>query len=105
MEQPTREQAGRFWEWCGFTIEDRASTPGGRVVLSHCRYPSGHRGYIPVVSLNNLFKWAVPSLKDSCEEWWDVIVEWAKDITGNYEKDTLALFWEIRNAFNKEVKE
>jgi len=30
------------------------------------------------------------------EEWWDIIVEWAKGTTGDCEKDTLSLFWVIQ---------
>lgn len=75
MNEPTEEQIKRFWKHFGWQIE--ADIDGFK---------------LPEIDLNNIFKYAVPFLKESCEEWWDVIVEWAKDITGNYEKDTIALF-------------
>lgn len=92
MKQPTKEQLQWFWEQCGFKQKDKGWVfPDLRVTE---KFPCS----LPPIDLNSLFKYAVPTLKDICEDWWDVIVEWAKDITGNYEKDTLALFWAVFKA-------
>ena len=107
IQEPTQEQVKEFWKWCGFKLE-RIPHDTPFYVLNK---PDGEQYNIwigsyrgdkleveelyPSIDLNNLFRWAVPSLKDTCEEWWSVMVEWAKDITGNYQKDTLALFWAL----------
>ena len=43
--KPTDEQVRKFWEWCGFTFCD-----------------DGIAATMPLIDLNNLFKWAVPKL-------------------------------------------
>ena len=105
MNEPTEEQIKKFWEWCGFNLtcysHYLAWFINNKCLYSEVREYDNPIDKLPPIDLNNLFKWAVPTLKDTCEEWWSVIVEWAKDITGNYEKDTLALFW----AINKVIKE
>jgi hypothetical protein len=56
--QPTQEQIQKFWEWCGrFQSKDQKDTgwwiyPNGEIIHG-----------LPVIDLNNLFKYAVPKLK------------------------------------------
>ena len=107
MNEPTQEQIKRFWEHCGFEVildsyteapTDRWQIPSGGMINGRTWCFQNQVS----INLNNLFRYAVPLLKETCEEWWDVIVEWAKGITGNYKKDTLALFWAIYKVIEGE---
>lgn len=64
----SEERLKRFWEWCGFkaryiqhcTREQAGKHLGTRTFAGY-EYPSGeHRIKLPELTLNNLFKWAVP---------------------------------------------
>ena len=65
MSEPTEEQIKELWEWCGFKFfkpyENGAIDvldPTGSLYLSPTPLA------IPLVDLNNLFKWAVPNLQE-----------------------------------------
>ena len=54
MEQPTQEQIKEFWEWCGYIYGTNKGC---------WKHPDGNnRTYLPQITLNNLFKYAVPKL-------------------------------------------
>lgn len=105
--RPTTEQIRTFWEWAGFRIEDGPSAPAGKVIRSRCKYPNGHRGYIPVISLNNLFKWAMPKLINdigtmatymlACDAMYEAIekVNFSEKKAEYNGEPALALFWAI----------
>ncbi len=105
MNEPTSEEIKELWKRCGLVYKS-FSREASNSCEAACIDPPLTGWYsaegklvsfktVPNIDLNNLFKYAVPFLKDSNEEWLDVLVEWAKDITGNYGKDALALFWAI----------
>ena len=54
--KPTEEQVRRFWRWCGFSVDG--------VGIYHCPDGISEVRYSPKIDLNNLFKWAVPKLRD-----------------------------------------
>lgn len=101
MNEP-RKQIKEFWEGYGFERTEVASgfnTGGQRVGLCLAwRYPDGKiNQFEPDIDLNNLFKYAVPFLVDEIGllDVRKLLVEWARRLTGDYEKDTLALFWAL----------
>ncbi len=62
MTEPTQEQIKEFWEWCGFE-EVQYLDKRGKVCGTHWAHPlaiGGGSGSLPVLDLNNLFKYAVP---------------------------------------------
>jgi len=60
----TRERLGKFWGRCRFIVEDWL----GDGQTYHLRYPDGSlKNEYPELTLDNLFKYAVPLLGDSVE--------------------------------------
>jgi hypothetical protein len=57
----------KFWEWCGFHYEDY-NTPTmphqGGEWLSSQGHPADDTGELPELTLDNLFKYAVPKLRE-----------------------------------------
>ena len=59
-----------FWEWCGFKwIQKKEDMIFGPIpqyhwnLIAHWQYPDGHNHEeLPALTLDNLFKWAVPKL-------------------------------------------
>ncbi len=117
MNEPSEAQVKEFWEWCGFKKEAVNTFVNGKWTPTPSagyswRYPNGREEcYPPPIDLNNLFKYAVPKVKEHykalstpgyyCspmplfEDW---IYEWLF-----YGKDpALALFWACYKAL-KEV--
>lgn len=101
MEPPSKDEIREFWEWCGFRW-DGEDFPGKGFWLnpngfSYC-WPNEHLTsfeLLPHIAPNNLFKFAVPKLKTEFRNWKSVLHDWVDELTGNYEEDTLALFWTI----------
>ena len=106
LEQPTKEQIKEFWEWCGFTLRCPPEKDAyGRGIWN---YPEGTYGNLEL-DLNNLFKYAVPKLRDNYQYeliGWNegqhkAIINklqkgWAETYTTAIDKDpALALFWAI----------
>ena len=57
MNKPTEAQIKEFWEWCGLTKIKRGwKFPDGDALID-CGNPP--------IDLNNLFKYAVPKLKEN----------------------------------------
>ena len=55
---PTQKELTEFWEWCGFRSNAMKLSEGG------WNYPNGGWDIrLPVLDLNNLFKWAVPKVR------------------------------------------
>ncbi len=100
----TDQERTGFWEKCGLEILENSWVedhyePDGRWYDSNGHLFVGDFLFgIPAIDLNNLFQIAVPFLKEDNEEWWDILVEWAKGITGNYEKDTETLLRVLQEA-------
>ncbi|KKK62670.1 hypothetical protein LCGC14_3002040 [marine sediment metagenome] len=65
---PTKEQIKELWEWCGFKLVDNSD-----YLLAECPidYPLGF--HLPLIDLNNLFKYAVPRLQPDHE----VVLRWS----------------------------
>ena len=114
MAEPTQEQVKEFWEWCGFEYkhEEIVDASASKVFIT-TSYFNGVETQIPDIDLNNLFKWAVPKLKDieitksrhSPE--WNVAVSTGEPILGEFaqsdNKDpALALFWAIWEVIHNE---
>ena len=93
MTKLTKEQ--KFWEQCGFQQNKT------NIGYPYWDYPNGQvsTGLLPI-DLNNLFKY--PRDRMSVELWRKIIREWASTLTGNYNEDTLVLFWAIYKAFGGE---
>jgi len=79
MKEPTQEQVKELWEWCGFRLAD-----GSGYLLAECpiEYPLGF--HLPIIDLNNLFKYAVP--KDA-----DVQVSTGRGLAGEINRWVVAI--------------
>lgn len=113
--QPTDEQIKKFWEWCGFKWLKRSNLlveedwdikyPGQPITHYHS----------PDLTLNNLFKYAVPKIVDNVDndsieisflcpieqcDFWVVHIKNRQITLGRARGDTeaLALFWAIWEA-------
>ena len=111
---PTKEQIQEFWEKWGLVYKDYTPSEVSNSCEAMCidRPPSGwydQEGKLvsfktePKRDLNNLFKYAVPTLKKEFRNWKSVLHDWVDDLTGDYEKDALALFEILYKAFGGEV--
>lgn len=118
MNEPTQEQIKEFWEGCGLHIAEQTWVddhyePDGQWYDANGHLYTGDYLYgIPVLDLNNLFRYAVPKLIDryggilfvlpqSDFPSWDCkILNTPNDeATFGYGKDpALALFWSIRQV-------
>ena len=100
--KPTKEQEAEVWEWCGYIRNDNDGC---------WKHPDGNnRTYLPQVTLNNLFRYAVPKVG------YVILSNWNKkklptasvfDGEGNCfmssDKDpALALFWAIYKVIKGE---
>ena len=92
------EQTKRLMEWCGFRVKEHIleESPVDKVTVTCLTSPLGERlnGY-PPVTLDFLFEFAVPKLKVEYRNWKSVLHDWVDDMTGETEKDAIALFWLI----------
>ena len=91
MNEPTQEQIKEFWERYGF--ED---TEYGTLYPDdyNPNDPAGTRRLwdeFPPIDLNNLFKYPPRIMTPAL--WRNVLRRWVAKVTGDYKKDTLALFW------------
>ena len=91
MKEPTQKQEQEFWEGYGFKQETQVQLG---IQRSRWLYPDGTESEIPPpTDLNNLFKYAPRRM--TAILWRKIIREWASCLTGDYEEDTLALFWAL----------
>ena len=61
--------------------------------------PDGTHHYaLPDITLDNLFKWVVPMLPKEWRNWKSVLHDWVEGLTGDREKDTIALLDAIYEA-------
>ena len=112
MKRPTYEQIEEFWEWCGLELlkasdgNYRWFSLASEVNQSYdIVSPVDSETNLPIVDLNNLFKYAVPKLKVKGQP--IAIVEKFLQSIGHdlffSEDPALALFWAIRQV--KEVRD
>ena len=112
--EPTEEQERWVWEQCSHECVhawDKTLVEGIKpdcydCVCNKCGmkftfatgrfFAWGHEYDFPSIDLNNLFKY--PPCRMSTILWRKIIREWASTLTGDYKKDTLALFWAIYKA-------
>ena len=132
--KPTDEQVKKFWEWCGFKYKPLSDwwtkswnreqlawhRPDGWPAFDAC--PNTDVFQLPLVDLNNLFKYAVPKLQEmdlwvglgAEKQGWESWIFKGEPIEGNplqkyevkvtYKDPALALFWAIyKVAFPEEV--
>ena len=106
--KPTEEQIKRFWEWCGFIFDGITDYGKFKNYYEHevFYYPnssvSWQLHYLPKIDLNNLFKWAVPKLRDKDIAW--ELRNCVLKIRGEYQDFTMAklmwnekAFWKFTN--------
>ena len=69
-DEPTDAQKREFWEWCGFRYENHGydrSVDGEWFDPSGKYFKSGIKS-LPPIDTNNLFKFAVPKVKEHIEK-------------------------------------
>jgi len=98
-KEPTGEQIKELWEWCGFT-QNRIQIPAAGIDRPDGTWntPDGidiGMLWLPSINLNHLFKYAVPKLKREYPNWKVPLIDWLDKMKGDYEQDTLLLFWAI----------
>lgn len=112
MNEPTKEQAKKLWEWCGFTylpykgdaflgkIHDACWLDPGEKEM----HPDNWHFNLPLIDLNNLFKYAVPKLamyelnsytQDGYHFAWVSLQEDGGWQATDSKDPALALFWAI----------
>lgn len=123
-KQPADEQIKEFWEWCGFEYKETdrkyALLYNGEIIYFWWKSDYTACPNLPI-DLNNLFKYAVPKLRDLSEDnaLQDIEFHWQginiSDIVecnlifdeaqfdGEGKDPALALFWAIYELI-KEVK-
>jgi len=108
-KEPTQEQLKKFWEWCGFTFTPHLSSRGSTYKTTEImNFPDGtgyvvYKGESLELDLNNLFKYAVPKLRDwmmkqnIMSPYIYVVVKThnKKGVSVDYDTPALALFWAI----------
>jgi len=99
MEQPTREQLERIWKWCGM-VENEPTIYEGKTYRSYTMPDGRWQALYPSLDLNNLFRYAIPVLKKEYRNWKSILLDWLNNLTGDYEKDTLALFQAINEVLD-----
>ena len=96
-DKPTDSQIRELWEKCGFKYDTTKTK--GFVHDIGWRYPDGHVcggchiSYLPPIDLNNLSRYAIPKFIKEYHNWKSVLHDWVEGLTGDYEKDTLSLYW------------
>ncbi len=104
--QPTDEQAKEFWERCGFKQLEWAKSgwhyEQTKKVMNwtHPLYEFSSMEFLPRLDLNNLFKYAVPKIRDQMGatafiDFEHIIHKWAITIIWNNDDPALTLFWAI----------
>jgi len=112
--KPTEEEVKKFWKWCGLRYEQpywlNEDCPEGTCAF----YGEYYQELLRTITLDNLFKWAVPKVKyihgvgrairvklvsswgDTSEECGVEIVEMGKRLSLEFDENpALALFWAI----------
>ena len=101
MNEPTQGQLEEFYEGCGFYVQPDSRyegwqnlySPDGTHIITAkpirpCHYPK--------LDLNNLWKYAIPQLYKEYRNWCSLLYDWVDQCTGDYEKDTLLLFAQLK---------
>jgi len=95
MNKPTKEQTKEVWEWCGLSEEywdgewfwvepNEEGSFRYKNRTTHDELP---------IDLNNLWKYAIPQLCKEHRNWRSLLHDWVEELTGDYEKDALSLYW------------
>ena len=90
--QPLESEVKEFWEGYGFTRNKQNIGRGSEYLWN---YPDAQLGTLPSLDLNNLSRYAIPQLIKEYHNWKSVLHDWVDGLTGDYEKDTLSLYWKI----------
>ena len=103
-KQPTEEQLRELWEWCGFSFVWQEHTGEGYEIWGlepGKRYTNGRRHII--LDLNNLFRFAVPKLREDGYNAVDILLNWALKCTHKeYEgQEASLLFWAIWDVIHQ----
>jgi len=63
-DKPTQEELERFWNWCGFIVTPYEYWDGAdkHIYPNDYQYPNKHWGKQPLLTLDNLFKYAVSKI-------------------------------------------
>ena len=92
-DKPAYEKKREFWERCGL----KRGTCGWMYDPLSPSIP-----IFPPLDLNNLWRYAIPKL--TTKNWKSIMRDWVDTLTGDYEKDALALFWVLDKKLMKEDK-
>ncbi len=85
MDKPI--EVKEFWEGCGLKHKDG----GGEDMYGWYKDGILIKQRLPI-DLNNLSRYAIPKLIEEYRNWKSVLHDWVDELTGDYEKDALALF-------------
>jgi hypothetical protein len=100
-KQPTQEQLQRFWIWCGLKEVHPSS------MYNHTKYSLDGLPFdeLPILDLNNIFKYAVPKI--AFKE--DLLIDWIESLynvskvnpDNQIEQDpALSLFWKFMEVID-----
>ena len=118
MKEPTQEQIKKLWEWVGLKYEEPYWVSKDCQEGECCFYGGYYAELLKTITLNNLFRWAVPKLSDGTLIGIDFIPpyhrqkEWLCNVEINSsppiasyralgDSPALALFWAIQQVIEK----
>ena len=105
MDKPTQEQRQKFWERCGFIHQRDRHIGWVYSEDSQWMYPNGtFQGKLPPISLDNIFRWAVPKVLEKIGK--QKLVELTNNAVCKAVNDkceiSLTLFWAIWQVIKEE---
>ena len=112
-KKPTEEQIKEFWEGCGFMWQKRGKYESdGYIMFAPGKFQTYQTHiWLPLVDLNNLFKYAVPKTYNPCQiellkdddTWRARVSDYLSIEKGTVFSDkdpAIALFWAIWEVIN-----
>ena len=106
--RPSENEIREFWDWCGFKhdvpfpeLAKRKDIPNPERFTKEQWYIHDgivkgaipYCGSMPPIDFNFLWKYSIPRLCKKYQGYHLLLHDWVDQCTGDYEKDTLALFW------------
>lgn len=114
MKEPSKEELRKFWEWLGFGMKYlpyglrvRELNPNEDNPLDEYTLADPNKCKIadyPKLTLDNLFKYAVPKVKQEIPElqWAKLFVDWLQDILYDDKDPAITLFYTLFTIFEKQ---
>ena len=112
-DKPTQEELERFWNWCGFIVTPYEYWDGAdkHIYPNDYQYPNKHWGKQPLLTLDNLFKYAVPRFDaygiykakhtTGKHVGWASLNDCISEVV-EHEDPALALFWAMQEVIENE---